>query len=394
MRLALFCGAPGNFSDYSPQEFYVLQSIHGVWWWYTSIWWAVLDAGFLVSLNASAIVREINPINPGDISLGVLLSALSAGFGFLAFPASQAGTAAASIVATAIGQAPGLAKALLPTGSLDSEFTQLSSIDTALSRVVQHFQINLANTLNETLFDFTSFMSFATNGSFIAQPPSLNASTGRLTKVLSTFIVSQTLQANNIIATVAYDVSPYNLTHDVGPKQLLLQNHWHVNCQDEPNEYGICDNWWYNRKPGENFTEGRGAYALFNMGDIGKNYYDLMNTMFAQGWTLGEDLFLGARQCMEQIDRQNINGFAEYRQAYSLSINPLTLEPKCASNVRLCEWDQAESHNLVRRRGEEFVQVRPWVGCAYGWPDFCDRVYDGENIPRNLFLSIPGPQRT
>ncbi len=49
----------------------------------------------------------------------------------------------------------------------------------------------------------------------VTETTSLNASTAQLKRVLSTFIVSQALQANNIIVTVAEGVSPYNLTHNL-----------------------------------------------------------------------------------------------------------------------------------------------------------------------------------
>ncbi|KAI9716465.1 MAG: hypothetical protein M1812_005360 [Candelaria pacifica] len=419
--ISTFCEAPANFSDYSPQEFYVLQSVHGIWWWYTSIWWAILDAGFLTSLNASAIVKEINPINPGDTSLGILLSALSAGFAFLAFPAGQAGTAAGKLAATAIGQAPGLGKALLPTGSLDSEFTQLAGIESALSTVVQKFQITLANLLNNTLSDFTSFISFAADGYFIASPPSLNASVGNLTKILSTFIVSQALQANNIIATVAENTYPYNLTHGLDPYRMVPQdftlvfcsddsqptsdgsqptegplkcmpkqykmnpqNAWHVNCQEPPNEYGVCDNWWYDAKGG-------GAYALFNLGKIGENYYDLMNTMFSQQWTSGEELFLGARNCSWQIadayQKKPLVSFDDTK----LFLDPLALKVGCNSNLRFCTWNQ--TNNPSKRDHLEF-EYHQLQGCIYAWPDMCEQLdpnLGSDDSSYTLAAGIGGP---
>lgn len=252
-----------NFSAYSPQEYYVLQSMQNLWYWYSSIWFAAEDASLLTYLQAAEIVQAINPVHPGDTSLGVLLSALAGGFAFLGIPAGL-GTMPAKLAATAIGQSPGLAKSLLPTGSLDSEFTQLGEIESALETVLQQFQINLADLLNATLFSINNFQGLASEGAFmVTEATSLNASTSQLKRVLSTFIVSQALQANNIIVTVAHGVSPYNLTHNLTryanytlPFSVLPQNAWHVNCQDEYNDVGVCDNWWFDQERGD-------AYALY-----------------------------------------------------------------------------------------------------------------------------------
>jgi len=119
-----------NFSAYTPQEFYVLQSMQNLWHWYSSIWFAAEDASLLTDLQAAQIVQTMNPVHPGVTSLGVLLSALSAGFAFLGIPAGL-GTIPAKLAATAVGQSPGRAKSLLPTGSWT-----LNSPSLARSRVL------------------------------------------------------------------------------------------------------------------------------------------------------------------------------------------------------------------------------------------------------------------
>ena len=117
-NISVDCRIPNDFSAYEPEEYYVLQSIYNLWFWYTSVWFAAVPAVLRAELQASQIVQTINPIHPGDTSLVVLLSALSAGFAFLALPAGF-GTVGTKFAATAIGQSPGLAKGLLPTGSLN-----------------------------------------------------------------------------------------------------------------------------------------------------------------------------------------------------------------------------------------------------------------------------------
>ena len=185
------CYHPENAGNITIKDYYVLYSIMGIWTWYNSIWEATHIATLQADLPIGAIITEINPVLPGDTSLGVLLSALSAGFEFLGLPAG--GALATKFIATGAGQAPGLAKALQPTGSLDSEIKQMDEIEENLGLVLDQFQANIADALNATETDFTLFLNAAANGSFIADQPSLNATTTNLTRILKTFVVSQAL---------------------------------------------------------------------------------------------------------------------------------------------------------------------------------------------------------
>ena len=181
------------------------------------MWESAVAGDLFADQVVGKIIDTINPTLPADNSLGVLLSALSAGFAFLGVPGGQAGNAAARIgnqvVTTAIGQAPGLVKTLLPQGPLDSKLVQIHEIQHRLGDVTEQFQNNLAATLNATLSDFDTFRDMTANGAFIGSQPSLNLSTTRFTSILKTYVVSQALQANNIIITVARNLTPYDLYH-------------------------------------------------------------------------------------------------------------------------------------------------------------------------------------
>ncbi|KAL8721250.1 MAG: hypothetical protein Q9225_002027 [Loekoesia sp. 1 TL-2023] len=281
-------------------EYYVLYSIYGIWAWYNSLWQAAVASTLLADLSAGEIVDAIKsdmpkdtPL-PGDTSLGVLLSLLSAGLAFVDFPA---GGASSRVFSTAAQQAPGLAKALLTTGSLGSQVTPLDEIEAYLGSIMQQFQLNLANALNVTQMDYNIFITHAANGSFIANTPSLNASTAGLTRNLKTFIVSQALQSHNIIVTVAEKFDIYSLSHRkfTQPENgtMLPQNSWHVNCQDMPDEHGVCDDWWVDSTTND-------SYALFKLDDMEHNFYGLMQTIFGKGWTTGKELFLGSRLVVQE----------------------------------------------------------------------------------------------
>ena len=329
------------------------------------MWNAAEDATLLADLHAGEIVDAIksdmphDEALPGDTSLGALLSLLSAGLAFINFPAGGAGS---KVFSTAIQQAPGVGKALMTTGSLGSKVTPLDQIESSLGEILSQLQINLANTLYATQTDFLSFISHASNGSFIANVASLNASTAGLTRQMKTYIVSQALQSHNIIITVARNPNIYGLSQKTFSQPengtMLPQNSWHVNCQDPPDEHGVCDNWWL-----DNMTND--SYALFKLDDMEHNYYGLMETIFGAGWTTGAELFIGADDCANTALRLDVGRF-DLEGSYFPGIDPTDFESRCYSNLRVCDWNQ--TNDLNNRDAEEFY---PSAGCAFAWPNFC-----------------------
>ena len=364
------CYPPPSAEGHTIQEYYVLYSIFGLWAWYSSIWVASAVSTLLADLPVGQIIQTINPVVPSATSPGVLLSALSAGFAFLAVPG---GNTAAKLIATSVGQAPGLTKALLPSGSLASELKQISEIERALGGILEQFQRNLANALLTVQNDFDAFSGFVANGSFIAEQPSLNASTGSITKTLKTFVVSQALQANNIIITVARGLSasaisqnvvspsdfPVLPDHSYAPPAgtISKQNAGHVNCPDFSGQSGLCGNWWVD-------SATKDWYALYKLDDIEKDYGDLLESIFTQGWTTPEDLFIGASQRQHQWT-SSIYDFIT--PAYpSIQVNRDSIQTSCFSNIRVCTWNQ--TNDPSKKDGFEF---ETGTGCAFAWPNIC-----------------------
>ena len=332
------------------------------------------------------IVDEINPIKPGATSLGVVLWALAAGFAFIAVPAQlevSLGLQVATQAGTALQQAPGLGKALLPTGSLDSEFKQLTSIQDSLGQVLSQTQVNVANALKSAQDNFDIFSNITANGAYIAKQPSLNASTAKVTSVLDTFIVSQALQANNIVITVARNTNPYEVSQNLSSSSssIAQQNAWHVNCHDNftKEQPGICDNWWY---------DGEDAYSLYNLGDLNKNYYELMNKIFDEGWTTPQALFYGAETCRNQsysfnsvMDNTTFSNGRDVSVGWTgqLYIRPYSLDAQCVANVRICNWNT--THDPYLQDGRELVSdhgnaIYPW---KWGYDQFA-WLYEGSKL--------------
>ena len=326
---------------------------------------------------------------PGDTSLGALLSLLSAGLAFLNFPA---GGAAAKTFATAVQQAPGLSTSLLATGSLGDKVTPVDQIQSSLGDLLQQLQINLANTLNETQSDYNAFVALTANGSFIADTLSLNATTQGLTRLLKTYVVSQALQSHNIIITVARNFSVYELSHRKFSGQaedgvMLPYNKWHVNCQDPPDQFGVCDNWWVDSSTND-------SYALFKLDDMEHNFFGLMEKIFANQWTSGEELFIGAQNCMSTSLGDYLTStsftYASWRLVQSPTVETSNFQGSCFSNIRVCDWDL--EHDLHVQDGLELAShYANEDGCLLAWPNLC---VDGQGFiinrsSPNLSLLIP-----
>ena len=86
-----------------------------------------------------------------------------------------------------------------------------------------------------------------------------------------------------------------------------------------------------------------------------RNFYELMNTMFQNGWTSGKDLFLGSRDCLAVLRRHTF-----YIPYPSLSINDTTLEPSCTANLKTCYWNQSADPRL--ELGDEFEHWEIYYG--------------------------------
>ena len=316
------CDYPENFNGYTPQQAYTLYTIFAIWQWFESIYEAIENADLSAEGPVGKIVKAINPESKHEQSLGDFLQALTALTPLLSLPA-QLGRTVTAVTETAMRQSPGVFKQLNPTGTLDSEVVQISDIYDGLGIIKTTYQQNISNALSLVQHDFTTFALFAANGSFIAPRSSLEAQTQNLTAALQTYIVSSCLTSSNIIITLARDTSPQELVSNGSMTTPDL-----IQC-DSYDEYGVCSAWWYD--PISN-----AAYGLSSLRNMETNYYALMETLFSNGWTTGADLFLGALAC---ADYQAASSGANNNN--NPALDPVTMVPRCLSNVQVCVWDQS-----------------------------------------------------
>ena len=370
---------PPYLAKYSSQERCILQTRRNMYHWYSSLYGAIRDATFKTSLSTGDIVAKINPEVPGHISLNAMLSALVAGFAFLAVPEASLPY---KLIATSVGQSFGLAKTFFPSGSLDSEIQQIIDIDDSLGKILDKLQANLADALIRTQTDFGYFMAFAANGSFLTKAPSFTQTITKMGHTLKTYVVSQALQANGIIITIARNTSAFAIAYKDGQERtsngistgiILPRYADHINCSNGIDEFGVCDNWWIDPRTND-------SYALYNLNDIEKSYGGLLTDLIANGWTTGQALFLGSQRCFELVNRFNFNS-----PFPTLIITSNKVDAPWFSNVRVCTWNQ--SHHTSIQNGQELETSN---GCRYAWSNFCsnDQPYKCDMNAVNLMEKI------
>lgn len=311
------CTGPQNLSDYQLQDDYVLTSIFGIWQWFSNVNEAIVAAQSTASERIGVITTTIDPETPQS-TLSQVFDILTIVVSALSLPGSVLESTGAHLLEDALLQAPLAASALSDQGTLDSQVDQTYSIDNSLSQVVPVFRQNVANALSILQSNFTEFMTFAAHGSFVVGNSSVTALATNLTTSLTTFVVSQSLHANSYQVIFTPDTNPYAMRHN-GSLPTKYNNN--VNCQDPPDQYGVCSNWFY---------DGSDSYSLSVFPSDTQNHYALMETIFSNGWTTGEALFVGAKNCAVSSIAQNGN---ETSSAISSFTIPETLGAQCISNL-------------------------------------------------------------
>ena len=213
------------------------------------------------------------------------MTALTAGFAFI--PAIGEGISAAAkagltVLETGLQQAPGVAKAIWPSGTEDTKSIQLGNIDTELGRVQSSFTTGVVNALTTVMGDVPSFIAFAQNGDFSGPDEvSLPSDTFSLGFALNTYVLSSAMSANS------WRVAPL-----ISKSKAEIASGWL--CTFDSNN--IC-------------TDDYGSAIFFS--DVTKNGYSLtgqgaspkvtpaalMNDIITNAWSTLEALFDGAFNC-------------------------------------------------------------------------------------------------
>lgn len=186
---------------------------------FTSWYYATNFATTQAALAITGIIDDVDPDKKANGLLNDLLTAFGLGLAFVGIPEVEAIEPAvktiAWIVLTAAQQAPGVVKALWPTGT-GTQTWQMSSLSDSLDSLSTQFQGHINNALQSVQSDVPSFIAFAGGGVFSSpSPPSLPNETYGLDAAFKTYLVSTALTANNHQFVMYIDaVKPSTCTYD------------------------------------------------------------------------------------------------------------------------------------------------------------------------------------
>ena len=169
--------------------------------WYLALHLASAQAALVIP----ALITLVDPDKSSNFILGDVLSALSAGLAFLsvpeisaaAFGIEEATVAAAKALVAAIQQAPGVSKAIWPSGTTSSQVVQIGDLAQKLGDVDSEVSDMINSGLELLMSDVPSFVSFASTGAWSGGDPySLPNTVKGLDLALKTFLVSTAISKN------------------------------------------------------------------------------------------------------------------------------------------------------------------------------------------------------
>ena len=171
--------------------------------WFAATQFATTQANLVIA----PITSEIDPEKKTNVLLSDILTAFTAGLALLGLPEVSAviketlsvtTALVANIVKTGIQQAPGVAKAIWPAGSVNSQIVQIGDLQSALGGVNEDLSNRINAGLQEIMSDVPSFIAFASNGSFSgSNMPSLATQTQNLDIGFKTYLLTTAMSQNS-----------------------------------------------------------------------------------------------------------------------------------------------------------------------------------------------------
>ena len=253
-----------------------------------------------------------------------ILTAFTAGLAFLGLPGVVAGgvqtVAKTAINALSVGvqQAPGVAKAIWPAGTANSQPIQISELKKQLSNLNNQIGDRLDAGLFAIMANVENFASFAAGGAFSGQAGiSLPKETDGLDSVFRTFLVSTAMSANKWTVYTGPDSLDTNgLPGNQDKYGCKVRGTGVCDFADgdapQPNNNPAAPAGSGNNRPVQGYAQGKGwamwtskttkhSYSARWLGEPGTadppTAAKLMNAIVEKGLGTPEALFDGANQC-------------------------------------------------------------------------------------------------
>ena len=316
------------------QVYYVAFNIWNIQNWFFTYYMAVGTANTLATDSVATIARTLNLPLPKEFPILDILAGLAWSFGLLspsgyaaALPylgekvAGFAAQAPGEYLLRAIQNAPTLSRNLIDAGDLGNSDVQIAELSSGLARIVSQLETNIQNSLVLVMSNFSLFYNFVQDGFFSTQIENLNTIAQNVTLSLNTYVVSQALQNDDVIITRA-------LNTDINELQLNGSAvGYDTGCGHGYDEWGMCGNWWYD-------SRNRISYGLESKKDMLNNYTDALESLFNQGITTPQLLFMNSQFCADAAGSTQGNA-----PGTSLSTSTGVWNTECISNMKICTWD-------------------------------------------------------
>ena len=205
------------------------------------------NSGGIASNNIGEIVQIIDVPPATPIILQDVLIALQSVFALLPGPLgvyaahnafSASWQSVAQVFSNAINVVPNVGRYLFPTDTSASQVVQLASLSANFASVLLKVQSNLNQTLTSVMANSTEFLAFAEQGNFSSAAPSLPDEANYLYFAFNTYVISQALNGNNVVAVLGRGTDVNALATN-GTK-----TNYPIKCPSY-NDLKICDAWWY-----------------------------------------------------------------------------------------------------------------------------------------------------
>ena len=200
--------------------------------WYLALNFASSQAALIIP----SLITLVDPDKTSSFVLGDVLTAFTAGFAFLsvpeisavAFGIEEATVTAAKALIAGLQQAPGVGKAIWPTGTLSSQLVQMGDLAGTLGKLDSEVGDMINNGLQLLMSDVPSFVNFASTGSWSGGSPySLPNTAKGLELGLKTFLVSTAMAKNlkpNTLVGMSFLLLIYFPGYTRLPQQRLQTN--------------------------------------------------------------------------------------------------------------------------------------------------------------------------
>ena len=340
---------PRNFEGRrnAAQIFYGAFNIWNIQNWFYTYYTALTTANSLSSEQISTIARTMNVPIPKGFPLEDFLASLAFALGLLSPSGYGAviphlGTKVGAFATQCPGEyllrgvqgSPTLSRVLLNSGDLSQTDIQIAQLGTELASITAQLENNVQNAVVSILSNYTLFMDFVGSGYFSTQIQDLNTLAQNITLSLNTYMTSQALQDDKVIITRALNTDIDQLQKNgsaIG---------YDTGCGHGYNEWGMCGQWWFDKVSNT-------SYGLHSMKDMLLNYTEPLLSLFNQGITTPELLFINSQICADAAGSNQ--GSAP---GANLTTQGGIWNTQCVSNMKICTWNT-----------EDLSVFKEWTDC-------------------------------